>query len=391
MEERNELNEGIFPAYFDQRMVNSAEEWLEQGKPQLSQIFVRNYVKVSFSAWNGEICFSPYSEEFIVINGVESPIGEQEQKWEKNSHCVNPAVWPSEPFNEEGFRLFAAVDPTLPARTAALISENTKKLRDLRVKWARQKAFDCFLVSAFKDEEAKTIKSHDRGEVRLYGNGSLVYNSFLVNKVAYYNFEEEKIYFTSFSSVAGKDFEVCETSESYRISDEDSKILKAVEEASVQDFEMQFGKLKEAVQKAKEKAEARPLELQFPDFEKLEKGYPEAKLPAQLEVHRDPGVLRNTRAIGEWFLAAQEMAKSLGYQEVDRYSSNTGRTATVNYVLPGQVNPKEIYPQYISGFDSERGIIFSKPEYIGRIIGKGGENIRRIQQLTGRNWTVKPE
>ncbi|MBI1908276.1 KH domain-containing protein [Candidatus Uhrbacteria bacterium] len=49
------------------------------------------------------------------------------------------------------------------------------------------------------------------------------------------------------------------------------------------------------------------------------------------------------------------------------------------------------YPSIALGSTSETNTLYVRKGYEGRLIGRGGENIRRIESRTGRRWKVVGE
>ncbi len=391
----------MFPVYYDGRLVNQAEEWLAEGKPELSPIFIRNRVKVWWSKYDSLVGFRPIHEEFILVEGVEAPLSEEAREdWIADYPLVvNPAKWPEKPQSEEGLRVLVAVDPTLPERVRNLFARSSQEILKARAEEAARKAFTDWHNRLAAESESVVVPRgpYEKDKIRFTGDGGLLYEakdwSLSRYRIAYYTERQEPgrsstgyVRYAAMGWEAGSsELTVIESWEPFTIS-KDVKLPETVNTV----FKARFAELKEVVEKAKAGAKAQTLEIRFPTVEPIEKGYPKPKLPPQLKVSRNPGTLRTTGAIGRWHDAARRMAETLGYKPIRSYSSNTGRTAFTEYILPGQADPRTL-SSYITRVDSERGILYVAKENIGRVIGSGGHNIKRINELTGRRWKVLPE
>jgi len=384
----------MFPVYFDGRIVNSPGDWFEQEKPELSPIYIRNRVKVSVSDYTGEAQFSAYHEEFILVEGVEAPMKE-DQNWVSDYPLVvNPAKWP-DPQIEEGRKLLASVDPTLPQRTADLIAANSDKMRKARRDGAARDAL--FAYHQKFEKKGRTIQPcgpYEKGSAVLTEDGALFYSSGWSSVVARYEVEpsdgkwspRKKVCFPALYIDSERGLHVGESSETFSLP-QDVQLPETVDTF----YHQRMEGLKNEVERAKAEAFAKPVEITFPlEVAPLEKGYPEAKLPAELTVSRGAGTLRSTGSIGRWYEAACRMAEALGYTSTSSYSSNTGRTAYTKYVLVGQADPRSI-SRYITRVDESKGVLYAAKADIGRVIGTGGSNIKKIEQLTGRRWRIVPE
>lgn len=378
----------MFPVFYDCRIVSDAEEWFAQGQPPLAPIYIRNKVAVRWNHYNGSVEFVPVHEEFILVDGAESLLGKFQQGWVNDYPLtVNPATWPDDLGSEDRLRLLvlAAVDPSLLARTAELLARDGEQIRLARAGAAVQKAFIEW-HRKFALDEGNAIKPrgpYELGELYIVDGGLLFKQPASPPRIAYYAVKEGRgcVYYAVLN--AGRD-DVVEMPETFTVTGVE------LPETAADTYASRLAELRELVARVREEALAQPLEINFPSVEPLERGYPEPQLPAYLKISRWPGTLRTTGAIARWFDAACAMARELGYEAVDSYFSRTGRTGYVEFVLPGRADPNVLCP-WVTRVDYERGLLYVTKENIGRVIGKGGCNIRRISRLSGRNWKVLPD
>ena len=380
----------MFPTYFDVRICAQAGTWLELGRPELTPIYSRNRVEVSFGTHSGQILFKPIHEEFILVNGREQRMEDFKDGWLSDVLTVNPSKWPDDPTSEDGSKVLVAVDPTLANRTRDMISDNEKEMRRNRANQAVRQA-----IRAWHKEfpsEAKSIRpsgAFDKGEV-LVTESQIRYNTYdyftCSWRMARYEvtskdgpWTQGKIHYVGVFSRQDGGLKVGESSEFFS--------LKDVTLPATPDFDKKLSELQALIEKVEAEELAKEVSLDFPEVGPLETGYPVAKLPTKLSLNKPAGTLRSQGAMDSWFQSACKMAEALGYHQVYSTSSRTGRTESAEYVLPDPSNPKSL-DRLIKDFDLESGVLYVDEGDVGRMIGRGGENIRKICKLTGRSWQV---
>lgn len=388
----------MFPAYFDNRIVTDAQEWLAAGKPELTPIYIRNLVKVGYNTYTGDISFSAAHQNFMLVDGVESPIDEPSSNWVSDyAFCVNSAKWPelAELKDEKGLKVLAAVDPTLPGRTQRLIETNEEKIRSIRRDHAAREVFDHFKWP--DTEEAKTeIKStgsFDRSTIMVKGTkeGGIFYNESWHIMPARY---EKPKAGESWGSVVRLGLGTAGGDDPLHVSEFSQTFSLPTGTRLPADMDQKFAErkaeLEAAVEGAKSQAYAGPVHIQFPTAQPLEKGYPKASLPPTLTVRFGGWVKRTEAAVSNRYQRRQEMAFALGYIMVHQDQGGHRESRETEFALPGGVDPKKVC-SYITRVDSARGILYAYKQDVGRVIGTGGATIKRIQQLTLRRWQVVGE
>lgn len=375
----------MFPVYFDTRILSNAEDWFKQRSPVLSPIYIRNKVKVAIV--NGEVTFFPHHEEFTLADGTESLLESDGSGWIKNYQLVvNPADW-NDRKGEEGLKLLVSVDPFLPKQTAGLLADNADDIRKIRRDNAARRAFSEYHRQFEKKGEEILPVDFQKGLVMLTNEGGLLYSQGFSSGIARCekSADSSRVYFLTLFLSRENGLYVGETSESVFFPEN----FFSFEDAN-KVYHHRMEELKKLVGEAKKEAFARPVAFGFPESVPIENGYPEANLPAELFVSRGAGTLRTAESAGRRYDSARRMAEALGYTSVKSYTSHTGRTAKTNYVLVGRADPRSVN-SCITGVDEEKGLLFAAKGDVGRVIGTGGKNIRRIQELTGRRWRVVSE
>lgn len=373
----------MFPVFFDKDIFGSAPEWKSQGRPKITPIYSRNYVQPVFGEFDGDLFFIPYHQDFILVEGIESPLGGSEKGWENDySLCVNPAQW-----DEKNLQLMVDVDPDL--------ADKVYVLSDPRGDVRRKRAIKHFADSLNQWGEGKIVGSAqgfmggDTLKVLEDGRAYLDHFSFIFTQRH-----------PAKARVIGGDMEVTYTFISGDQLVEKTEKLSLRRGEHIPDLSGCEGHYQvfKAVTVPELMAQAQqilnsPLELpQLPKANPIEKGYPEAVLPQEVEIrgggHNDS------------YWTRREMAVALGYEVKpgSDYRSRTGSTMSVVMIRSLEISndPDKALEQlkgingYIAGVDLKTSVLWVKPENLGRVIGREGTKIKIIQRVTRRHWEVKP-
>lgn len=396
-----------FPAYYDKRLVDGASQWAEAGKPPVTPIYVRNRVAVGISLGgffsDGQPTFKPVHDTFVFMDGMECLLEVGKEGWVRDyALCVNAApdhfvdpnpgsTYKVEPEKvEKGLRLILAVDPTVSERVNQLLADKAQEVRQARVQHAVRKAYDAWAKANAPYGEEIARATYGGDTLMLAPDGRLTYRmggGFGGASIARYEAGKGIIH-VGFTTRDGQDV-LAEFPTSGVGSSLSAKVLSRLRSDHDADYHRRFEEGKAALEAARTEAQSAPLEMAFPSgVAPIEKGRPEAKLPAKLYVGHSASIQRLRGTVAQWYDDAKEMARFLGYEMVGRESwSGTGASVSSDWLLAGGVSdPREIHSDIVE-VDFDRGVMVVPASKMGTFTPTA---LERLARLTGRTWTAKP-
>ncbi len=377
-----------FPVHFNaQTLVHDASAWVDAEKPPVVAIYTRNRVSVGINRHSGQVVFSPIHDEFVLEDGLEATIVKGEKDWVAGAACVNAATWPHHwsgaKEDEVDLGLMLRVDPTTADRVETLLTEQADDIRKNRLSKAVKDAFDAWASQATAyGEEIARVWPNDK--VLLTQDGRLMYSASggigasQCRKIC--RVEGENIFRVDLDT----NLEVHEFPQRVSLAAKDLARLRP-------DHDVEYHRLAEelrvTIAAAKERALSTPLGITFPAVDSLEQDYPQPKLPAKIELKTDGGVSRDRARLHQWYEDARNMLAALGYERVGRdYTSGSGASMSSTWLLKGGISdPREVIPEIIE-VDNQRGVIVVPASKAGLA---SGTNLTKLEELTGRKWTVK--
>lgn len=379
-----------FPAFFDKRLVDGADNYDQMGGPKVTPIFIRNVATV-FANITGEMRLAPKHQEFI-LDGGEQPLGEPKNGWvttEQYALVVNSATWPEAPMSPEGLRALMAVDPALPAKVEAFVATQGQKAAGAKIQAAASQAW--------KDWNAAQLPSGELGEYTIlvpanrpfsepvlmtkkglvYQDQGYCYARYVSPDLTKDRFARGSVFYPGVTMRNGEAVLV-EFSASCTLPP--TTVLPSDEL-----YWERYRQLEATVNAAIAQAESTGLMLDFlSDVKPMEKGYPKPELP--VEIHLLAG-----KRDHKTYDAQCTMLRDLGYEMTKENRSRSGSTVNSSWVLPGKkVDPKKLC-QWITRVDFDHGVLYCKKGDKGRLIGSQGAMINRIEDLTEREWRIREE
>ncbi len=408
-------NQNVFPVDFS-KLAESAVAWDEAGRPSrscFSPIYTRNIVRTSIATMTGGLIIKPYHQGLILVDGAESPIGEPKEGWQADESCVNPAEWregePAEMLSqayEVDNNLLARIRETVGSfkPTYQCEREGTEEIRRLRVNHASEKAWEAYCKETIEASQGEVIvEDPERREWSLRRlDGRVVFNyrwgwgttavpcRVIDRQVTYPVFTGDAIQ-ERVQNIPEKKY--CDwrsgtkcPSGAQHCPGHDLPIPTV----DTPEYQAWFDEAKSRVAAARAAAEAAPLIPEMPATRNSHDRKPLPQtFPAKLSISHGSGTLASQASVDHWYDCAVAMAIALGYKQVGRESSSrTGRSRSSEWMLPGSADIKTLVPE-ATHIDEHRTEIFVPKGKMGIVIGTGGARIKRIRELTGRNWQVR--
>lgn len=411
------MSNQVFPLDFA-KPTEHAVAWDEAGRPAktaLTPIYTRNTVSTRIAVMTGGLIIKPFHQELILVDGIESPIGEPQEGWREDGSSVNPAKWaePSESGPEATIALAYDVDPDLAEKIRETVETfrpqyqgltGAEEVRGLRVNHALNKTFEDFCKRIPAHEGAVLVEDTDRHEwsLRRLADGRIVFNlrwgwgSVAVpcrveNGEVTYSTADDGVTQERVQKLPEKKYcdsrrgEKCPSNAKYCPGHE-----LPIPTVDSREYREWLDELKTRLSSTRVEAENAPLVPLMPAERKNRDRKPlPQKFPQQLSIAHSAGTLANQSNIDHWYDCAVALAVALGYKQVGRESSSrTGRSRSSEWMLPGGADIKSLVPE-ATRIDEQRGIIVVPKTKMGIVIGTRGARINSIRELTGRNWQLQ--
>lgn len=378
----------MFPIHFADP-TESAVAWVEAGRPPFAEMvptFTRNVVAAHLTLY-GELRLTPRHVEVIVVDGVESPLGESLEGWRDDDASLNPAKPGDEALS---LSLAYDVDPDVASRIREAInacgrnsalckSPGEDEVRCLRVDAALLAVWSAWCVE-LSAEGGELVGKEDFGGDAVYRmpDGRLL----AVGRGAGWTRETVPV-----TVRGGKVSRVCWSGRgpnNFPIT-----ISAKLPDYEAPDHGARLETLRRRLEEARARAESEPL---MPEMPAQRKSYDRAalpqRLPATLKLGHSSGTLRSQDAVDRRYNCEVELAAALGYRRVGReYRSGTGRSRSSEWALQGQGDIASLVPE-ATRIDAARGELYVPKRLVGLVIGRGGERARDIERATGRRWRV---
>jgi len=403
--------------------IASAVDWDAAGRPpgtEMVPILTRNVVRPSFNRFTGRMHLYPMHVDFILVDGVESPMGDPVSGWADTDACINPAPWPAPelaPADAALLSLCYEVDPDLPESIRAAIDaygrEDTSSvareagygeglLRRVRIENALHTAYKewCEELPARSGELLHKVGSH---EIRRLSDGRTVYAStgwlYATETSPLRIAGRTATYITRVgTSAVLREFELPGKLYCNDGQDCPARNPPAVKwcpghhvpwtDVGPPDFDARLRDLQARLDAARRAAESEPVMPAFSaERRSRDRKLPTQRLPSKLTIKwTRPG---RSSPDTLWIYEVQKaFATALGYSQVGReHVSGSGSTRSSEWVLKGQVDVASLVPEATS-VDAQRGELRVPKAMVGKVVGFGGSRIRQIETLTGRKWRV---